>query len=167
LSNGGTCSAATTSAARTRPSAAVEADVDRARAGAAADHERLGIFEWRHPRTVPAAAPTARRLDLGRDVFRAPRAGRLDGDRQFDHYRAFPADGFEARWTTWDGEHTEHLTLRWENEAWTASGRSEREQVEYVIRLSPLWHVRQFLLFRDLPDPTSGWAPTARVAGAR
>lgn len=72
---------------------------------------------------------------------------------QLDHYRAFPADGFEARWTTWDGEHTEQLTLRWENEGWTASGQVTREQVEYVIRLSPLWHVRQFLLFRDLPEP--------------
>jgi uncharacterized protein len=72
---------------------------------------------------------------------------------QHDHYRAFPADGFEARWTTWDGEHTEHLTIRWENEAWTVSGRVGRERVEYVIRLSPLWQVRQFLLFRDLPEP--------------
>lgn len=70
-----------------------------------------------------------------------------------DHYEAFPADGFETRWTTWDGEHTEHVTLRWENEAWTATGRVGREQVEYVIRLSPLWQVRQFLLFRDLPEP--------------
>lgn len=71
----------------------------------------------------------------------------------FDHYRAFPADGFTARWTTWDGEHTEALSLRWENEAWTAAGRVGREAVEYVVRLSPLWQVRQFLLFRDLPEP--------------
>lgn len=69
------------------------------------------------------------------------------------HYRAFPADGVEVRWTTWDRQHTEHLTLRWENEAWTATGRVGREQVEYVIRLSPLWQVRQFLLFRDLAEP--------------
>jgi hypothetical protein len=68
-------------------------------------------------------------------------------------YVAFPADGFDARWTTWDGEHTEDLTIRWENEAWTVSGRPAREEVEYVIRLSPLWQVRQFLLFRDLPEP--------------
>jgi hypothetical protein len=72
---------------------------------------------------------------------------------QHDRYQAFPADGFEARWTTWDGEHTEHLTIRWENEAWTVSGRVGRERVEYVIRLSPLWQVRQFLLFRDLAEP--------------
>ncbi len=72
--------------------------------------------------------------------------------RVIDH-APFPADGYAAAWTTWDGEHTEHLSLRWENEAWTATGRVGREDVEYVIRLSPLWQVRQFLLFRDLPDP--------------
>lgn len=70
-----------------------------------------------------------------------------------DQYRAFPADGYDTRWTTWDGEHTEHLSLRWENEAWTAAGRVGREQIEYVLRLSPLWQVRQLLLFRDLPEP--------------
>lgn len=72
---------------------------------------------------------------------------------QHDHYRAFPADGYETGWTTWEGEHTERVSLRWENEAWTVSGRVGREQVEYVIRLSPFWQVRQFLLFRDLPEP--------------
>lgn len=69
-----------------------------------------------------------------------------------DHL-AFPADGYTARWVTADGEHGETLTLTWENEAWTAAGRVEREQIEYVIRLSPLWQVRQFLLFRDLAEP--------------
>lgn len=70
-----------------------------------------------------------------------------------DHYRALPADGCELQWETWDREHAEQLTLRWENEAWTATGRVARERVEYVVRLSPLWQVRQFLLFRDLPEP--------------
>jgi hypothetical protein len=68
-------------------------------------------------------------------------------------HTAFPADGYSTSWATWDGEHTEHLSLRWENEAWTASGSVGREQVEYVIRLSPLWRLRQFLLFRDLDEP--------------
>lgn len=68
-------------------------------------------------------------------------------------YPAFAADGYTARWRTWDDQHTDDLTLTWENEAWTASGRLAREDVEYVIRLSPLWHVRQFLLFRDLAEP--------------
>ena len=66
---------------------------------------------------------------------------------------AFPADGFVAGWTTWDGVHAEALSLVWENEAWTATGRVGSENVEYVIRLSPLWQVRQFLLFRDLSEP--------------
>jgi len=66
---------------------------------------------------------------------------------------AFPADGFAATWATWDGEHDEQVTLRWENEAWTAAGVVGQAQVEYVVRLSPLWQTRQFLLFRDLPEP--------------
>lgn len=74
---------------------------------------------------------------------------------------AFPADGFRAVWESWDRSRNEELFLRWENEAWTATGRvwaphappEERVDVEYVIRLSPWWHVRQFLLFRDLTEP--------------
>lgn len=86
-------------------------------------------------------------------------------------YLAFPADGVDVRWTSWEGEHTEHLSIRWENEAWTVSGRVTSEQVEYVIRLSPLWHVRQFLLFRDLPEPdlwlgTDGQGRWGEVNGA-
>ena len=45
------------------------------------------------------------------------------------------------------------MSLSWDNEAWTAVGRVGRERVEYVLRLAPTWHVRQFLLFRDLEDP--------------
>lgn len=67
--------------------------------------------------------------------------------------RAFPADGYEARWTTWDGGHGETLSLAWENEAWTAVGSVERENVQYVIRLSPFWQIRQFILFRDMHEP--------------
>ena len=68
-------------------------------------------------------------------------------------WRAFSADGHDVRWETWDGAHTEDLTLRWENEAWTASGLVGRERVQYVLRLAPTWRVRQFLLFRDLDEP--------------
>lgn len=68
-------------------------------------------------------------------------------------HTAFPADGYTARWQTWDGDHDEVLTLRWENEGWTATGEVGRERVHYVIRLSPMWQVRQFLLFRDLDEP--------------
>jgi hypothetical protein len=62
-------------------------------------------------------------------------------------------DGYELTWATWDGDHSETLRLSWDNEAWTAVGRVGRENVEYVLRLAPTWHVRQFLLFRDLDDP--------------
>jgi hypothetical protein len=73
-------------------------------------------------------------------------------------HTAFPADGFTAAWATVDGdaelvERLERLSLRWENEAWTASSTIERERVECVVRLSPLWQPRQLLLFRDLPEP--------------
>jgi hypothetical protein len=68
-------------------------------------------------------------------------------------FRPFSADGHEVRWETWDGEHTELLTLTWENEAWTASGQVGRERVQYVLRLAPTWRVRQFMLFRDLDEP--------------
>lgn len=79
-----------------------------------------------------------------------------------------PADGLTVRWAVdhpvdgpVDGTasgpdgpiHDETLVLGWENEAWTATGRVGRERVEYVIRLSPMWQVRQFLLFRDLDEP--------------
>ena len=85
--------------------------------------------------------------------------------------RAFPADGFEATWTSPDGAHTEHLSLQWDNEAWTASGKVGGHDIEYVLRLSPLWEVRQFLLFRDLDEPdlwlgTDGSGRWGEVNGA-
>ncbi len=70
-----------------------------------------------------------------------------------DSLTAFPADGYTARWRTWDHQHLETLTLRWENEGWTATGDVGREAVTYVLRLSATWQVRQFLLFRDLDEP--------------
>ena len=70
-----------------------------------------------------------------------------------DVLTAFPSDGYTARWRTWDHEHLETVTLRWENEGWTATGEVGREAVTYVLRLSATWQVRQFLLFRDLDEP--------------
>jgi len=66
---------------------------------------------------------------------------------------AFPADGYTARWHTWDQDGNETLALRWENEGWTATGEVGREAVTYVIRLSATWQVSQFLLFRDMDEP--------------
>ena len=94
-------------------------------------------------------------------------------------YRAFSSDGHAVRWSPWDESDTDHaspdhaspghaspghaspghieghelLSLSWENEAWTATGNVGREQVQYVMRISPTWHVRQLLLFRDMDDP--------------
>jgi uncharacterized protein len=70
-----------------------------------------------------------------------------------DTLTAFPSDGYTARWRTWDHEHLETLSLRWENEGWTATGDVGREAITYVVRLSATWQVRQFLLFRDLDQP--------------
>jgi hypothetical protein len=68
-------------------------------------------------------------------------------------FTAFSADGHAVEWATWDDAHRETFTLTWENEAWTATGHVGREDVQYVMRLSATWHVRQFLLFRDLEEP--------------
>lgn len=90
--------------------------------------------------------------------------------------RPFPADGYSAGWTSVEHGSVEQLALRWDNEAWTATGRVEHpdvdhRDVEYVLRLSPLWEVRQFLLFRDLDQPdlwlgTDGSGRWGEVNGA-
>jgi hypothetical protein len=96
-------------------------------------------------------------------------------------HRPFPADGSTVRWQSWDGASEEVVTLSWENEGWTASGevggrddrdgRDDYQGVQYVVRLSPLWQVRQFLLFRDLDEPdlwlgTDGHGRWGEVNGA-
>lgn len=45
------------------------------------------------------------------------------------------------------------VTIRWENEGFTVTGTLEHERVEYVMRLSSAWQLRQFILFRDLEEP--------------
>lgn len=86
-------------------------------------------------------------------------------------YPAPSSDGLEMRWSTWDGAHHEELALRWQNEGWTAEGVVGRERVHYVLRLSPMFHVRQLLLFRDLEEPdlwlaTDGSGRWGEVNGA-
>lgn len=66
---------------------------------------------------------------------------------------AHDAAGHVVRWRTWDDEYLETTTIRFENEGYTVTGSVGRERVEYVLRLSPTWHVRQFILFRDLEEP--------------
>ena len=72
-------------------------------------------------------------------------------------YSPFPAahqaPGHRLAWATWEGDGQEDTTVLWENEGFTVSGVVSRERIQYVLRLSPSWQVRQFLLFRDLEDP--------------
>lgn len=82
---------------------------------------------------------------------------------------ALPADGVTAQWS--DGEHDERVTLRWENEGWTATGTSESERIDYAVRLTAQWRVSQFLLFRDLEEAdlwlgTDGQGRWGEVNGA-
>jgi len=77
--------------------------------------------------------------------------------RRVTSYSPFPAahdrSGHVVRWATWAGDGEETTTILWENEGFTVSGQVTRENVQYVVRLSPTWQVRQFLLFRDLEEP--------------
>lgn len=84
---------------------------------------------------------------------------------------AFSADGHDVAWTLASGTVAETVSIRWDNEAWTISGQLAEARVEYVLRLSPTWRVRQFLLFRDLPEPdlwlaTDGHGRWGEVNGA-
>ena len=87
------------------------------------------------------------------------------------NYTALPASGRTVKWAAWDSDDVEVTDLRWENEGWTVSGQVSRERVQYVVRLSATWQVRQFLLFRDLDDPdlwlaTDGTARWGEMNGA-
>jgi hypothetical protein len=66
---------------------------------------------------------------------------------------SFSADGATFTWVTAAGLPTDTLELTWENEAWTATATSIEHRSTAVIRVSPMWQVRQFLLFRDLDEP--------------
>jgi hypothetical protein len=69
------------------------------------------------------------------------------------HYLALPASGHKASWTLADSPHLSHVDLLWENEGWTANGVLGSENAHYVIRMSAMWVVQQFLLFRDMDEP--------------
>jgi hypothetical protein len=58
-----------------------------------------------------------------------------------------------AEWSGWDGDGHEVLHLGWESGGWTADGVVAGADIHYVIRVDERWKLRQFLLFRDLPDP--------------
>jgi hypothetical protein len=63
-----------------------------------------------------------------------------------------------AEWSGWDGDGHEVLNLGWETGGWTADGIVRAATaidwgVHYVVRVDERWRLRQFLLFRDLPEP--------------
>lgn len=62
-------------------------------------------------------------------------------------------DSFGARWVDGVGELRESLEVSFDNGGWTAEGHSRTLDVQYVVRLSPTWQVRQLLLFRDMDEP--------------
>lgn len=70
-----------------------------------------------------------------------------------------PSDGATFSWDGDGGAST--VSVRWENEGWTADGTIERARAQFVLRLSATWRVQQFLLFRDMAEPDL-WLGTDR-----
>lgn len=70
---------------------------------------------------------------------------------------AHDPEGHVAEWIAEAGDSgsgtSDRVEIRWENEGFTLTGVLEHERVEYVMRLSSTWQLRQFILFRDLEEP--------------
>lgn len=77
------------------------------------------------------------------------------------NYTPLPASGLSATWRNRMDDTVTSIALRWENEGWTADGRIESNDVQFVLRISSMWQVQQFLLFRDLDEPDL-WLATDR-----
>jgi hypothetical protein len=77
------------------------------------------------------------------------------------NYTPLPASGLTTSWRNLADGTITSVALRWENEGWTADGRIESNDVQFVLRISPMWQVQQFLLFRDLDEPDL-WLATDR-----
>lgn len=69
------------------------------------------------------------------------------------NYKAPSSSGHSAAWTMWDGSPASEVSLRWENEGWTAELALHADNAVAVLRLSAQWMVQQMLLFRDMPEP--------------
>jgi hypothetical protein len=87
------------------------------------------------------------------------------------NYSPLPASGLVASWTNRLDGTACTVALRWENEAWTADGHIESNNVQFVMRISASWMVQQFMLFRDLDEPdlwlaTDGHGRWGEVNGA-
>lgn len=68
---------------------------------------------------------------------------------------AHEPEGHVVHWSDGQAADIAHDTtvIRWENEGYTVTTQLSRERVEFVLRLSATWQVRQFILFRDLDEP--------------
>lgn len=62
-------------------------------------------------------------------------------------------DPFGAEWLDPAGAIRETIAVSWDNGGWTAEGSSTSLECQYVVRFSPTWQIRQFLLFRDFDEP--------------
>lgn len=69
------------------------------------------------------------------------------------NYRAPSSSGHSVAWSAWDGTPASNVTLRWENEGWTAEVALHTDNALAIIRLSAQWMVQQMLLFRDMDEP--------------
>jgi hypothetical protein len=80
-------------------------------------------------------------------------------------FQPFSSDGHRVAWSSPDASVGEHTTIHWENEGFTVSCRRSVDMVEYVLRYSASWQLRQFLLFRDLEEPDLWLATDGRRWG--
>lgn len=69
------------------------------------------------------------------------------------NYKAPSSSGHSVAWTMWDGSPASDVSMRWENEGWTAEINLQADNAVAVLRMSAQWMVQQMLLFRDLPEP--------------
>lgn len=80
-----------------------------------------------------------------------------------DGLRHLPLDGLSVSWSSIPTSNIstsnieslghESLSLRFENEAWTADGVVRGADVQYVFRFNASWQLQQMLLFRDMDEP--------------
>lgn len=87
------------------------------------------------------------------------------------NYKAPSASGHSAAWTMWDGSPASSVTMRWENEGWTAELNLEADRATVVLRMSAQWNIQQMLLFRDMEEPdlwlaTDGHGRWGEINGA-
>ncbi|MDP4713677.1 MAG: putative glycolipid-binding domain-containing protein [Ilumatobacteraceae bacterium] len=70
-----------------------------------------------------------------------------------NHVSHLPLEGMTAIWQGVANDHTETLTLHFENESWTINSQITGLDIQYVLRLTATWQLQQMLLFRDLDEP--------------